>query len=174
MNHRVRLLHLQRMFLSLTPCYSTCRISVSVCRYLSDEAIPKGLSGETSPACSQGQRSNQLGPQKGNASLPFSALVQGPFRWAHCFRWAHPFLGTSSAPPSPELNPISLEQGTQQFGGVCATATRGTLTWGVFHLFLLCQTGPVTLPHVPRLPLESQVCHVANMSQQRGNRLYYL
>lgn len=119
MNHRVRLLHLQRMFLSLTPCYSTCRISVSVCRYLSDEAIPKGLSGETSPACSQGQRSNQLGPPKGNASVPFSALVQGPFRWAHCFRWAHPFLGTSSAPPSSELNPISLEQGTQQFGGVC-------------------------------------------------------
>lgn len=141
-------------------------LCVCVCMYLSDGAIPKGFSGETSPTCSQGWRSNQL------------------VLWVHQ-RGAHPS-------PSPlfctahsgEFTLLVVEftllveftlswalQGTQQFGGKCARAIRGTLTW-LLHLFLLCQTGPVTGPHVPHLPLECQVCSEANVSQKRGNRLF--
>lgn len=130
-----------------------------MCTYLSDEAIPKGFSGETSPTCSQGWRSNQL------------------VLWVHQ-RGAHP--SPSPLPctaPSGEFTPLGeftlswALQDTQQFGGKCARATRGTLTW-LLHLFLLSQTGPVTGPHVPHLPLECQVCSEANMSQKRGHRLF--
>lgn len=85
----------------------------------------RGLCRRHSP-CSREQL-RALGPPKGYASSPsplFLASAGGPF-W-----WVDPFPGTLAAPPSPEVNPISLGQATQQFRGANAkhtNFTRGTL-----------------------------------------------
>lgn len=82
--------------LESNPMLQPLKVSLCVCMYLSDEAIPKGLSGETSPVWSQGQRSNQLElwvHQRGTHSSPspllskaslgeFSPLSEFTLSWA--------------------------------------------------------------------------------------------
>lgn len=134
-------------FWSLTWCCCTCRRSVCAHMYLADEAIPKGYSDAASPAHCQGQRA-------GCTVLAYAS--------------DYSFASTKG---------VCIPPATQQFGGAnakCINIIRGTLIWEAYPSVPALSDWSSCWPYVPCLPLESQDCNLANMTQWRGNRLYYL